>query len=246
MPSTPPPPFTALLLGLTGCLVDFGARTLPLALQRTVARHTDGQLDEVAHLAPTDQLEALLKRRPRPAERARLQDALVEAAHERAEPAPGLDALLGRLASQNIPAAWLEELPEHVTTVLAQSLPESLPPAQACTGRPWPTPDSCWNALAGLGVERLEGCVLVSGEPRLLQAGLNAGLWTVGLAASGRLCGHALGDWHALPANERDARRARATLELYRLGAHSVIDHLGELPDCLDDLASRRQKGEKP
>jgi beta-phosphoglucomutase-like phosphatase (HAD superfamily) len=32
-----------------------------------------------------------------------------------------------------------------------------------------------------LNIERLEGCVLVSGEPRLLQSGLNAGLWTIGL-----------------------------------------------------------------
>ena len=60
------------------------------------------------------------------------------------------------------------------------------------------------------------------------------------------LCGLALGDWQALPAAEREKRRAQATLELYRLGAHSVIDHPGELPACLDDLAIRRSKGEKP
>ncbi|VFT17280.1 putative phoshatase [Pseudomonas aeruginosa] len=40
--------------------------------------------------------------------------------------------------------------------------------------------------------------------------------------------------------------RADATLELYRLGVHSVIDHLGELQPCLHDLAVRRLKGEKP
>lgn len=45
---------------------------------------------------------------------------------------------------------------------------------------------------------------------------------------------------------ERDRLRADATLELYRLGVHSVIDHLGELQPCLHDLAVRRLKGEKP
>ncbi len=95
-------------------------------------------------------------------------------------------------------------------------------------------------------MERLDGCVLIASEPRLLQAGLNAGLWCVGLAASGPLCGLALGDWQALSAAEREKLRAQATLELYRLGAHSVIDHPGELPACLDDLAIRRSKGEKP
>ncbi|MFO6379826.1 HAD family phosphatase, partial [Pseudomonas aeruginosa] len=44
----------------------------------------------------------------------------------------------------------------------------------------------------------------------------------------------------------RDRLRADATLELYRLGVHSVIDHLGELQPCLHDLAVRRLKGEKP
>ena len=53
-------------------------------------------------------------------------------------------------------------------------------------------------------------------------------------------------DWQALSAAEREKLRAQATLELYRLGAHSVIDHPGELPACLDDLAIRRSKGEKP
>lgn len=49
-----------------------------------------------------------------------------------------------------------------------------------------------------------------------------------------------------LPDTERDRLRADATLELYRLGVHSVIDHLGELQPCLHDLAVRRLKGEKP
>ncbi|HCF4840638.1 TPA: HAD family phosphatase, partial [Pseudomonas aeruginosa] len=112
--------------------------------------------------------------------------------------------------------------------------------------RPWPAPDGCWQALARLGIERLDGCVLVSAQPRQLQAGLNAGLWTIGLAASGPSCGLSPADWDALGHTERDRLRADTTLELYRLGVHSVIDHLGELQPCLHDLAVRRLKGEKP
>ena len=88
--------------------------------------------------------------------------------------------------------------------------------------------------------------MLVSGEPRLLQAGLNAGLWTVGLAACGSLGGHALAEWQTLNGVQRELIRAEATLALYRLGAHSVIDQLTDLPACLDDLQIRRSKGEKP
>jgi hypothetical protein len=66
-----------------------------------------------------------------------------------------------------------------------------------------------------LNVARLDGCVLVSGEPRLLQSGLNA-------------------------------KRGKATVQLFGLGVHSVIDHLGELDTCLADISLRRLKGEKP
>lgn len=215
----PESPFTALLFGLTGCLVDHGARTLPVALQHS------GLSD------PQDP---------------RLLPALHASATERAETLPGIVELLQQLHTRHLPHAWLDELPESVTQILASALPRGIRGCRPHTARRWPAPDAIWQALGELEVERLDGCVLIASEPRLLQAGLNAGLWCVGLAACGPLCGLALGDWQALSAAEREKLRAQATLELYRLGAHSVIDHPGELPACLDDLAIRRSKGEKP
>lgn len=88
----------------------------------------------------------------------------------------------------------------------------------------------------------LEGCVLVSGEPLLLQSGLNAGLWTVGLAA----CDQGSAQWQALTRQEQERARGTATLALFGLGVHSVIDHLESLDACLTDIAQRRHKGEKP
>jgi beta-phosphoglucomutase-like phosphatase (HAD superfamily) len=215
----PEPQFTALLFGLTGCLVDHGARTLPVALQHSglADPHDPGLLS-----------------------------ALLASAAERAEALPGVSELLQRLHIQRLAHAWLDELPAEVTHQLSSALPQTIPAANTSTARPWPAPDAIWQALGQLRVERLEGCVLIASEPRLLQAGLNAGLWCIGLATCGSLCGLALGDWQALSAAEREKLRAQATLELYRLGAHSVIDHPGELPACLRDLAVRRSKGEKP
>jgi beta-phosphoglucomutase-like phosphatase (HAD superfamily) len=100
--------------------------------------------------------------------------------------------------------------------------------------------------LMALNIERLEGCVLVSGEPRLLQSGLNAGLWTIGLASCGSLCGMAPEQWQALTEQQREHKRGKATVALYGLGVHSVIDHLGELGTCLADISLRQLKGEKP
>jgi len=232
MPS--PAPFNALLFGLSGCLVDFGARAPSLALQR-LGPEADVERD----------LQQWLGSASPQAQQAYLQ-ALCEVADELSEATPGTLPLLQQLQEQGLRCAWLDELPRDAALRMAQALPDWLPGISAQRLRPWPAPDSLWQALMQLQVEKLEGCVLISGEPRLLQAGLNAGLWTIGLATCGPLCGLALGDWQSLDRLRRDQLRSQATLNLYRLGVHSVIDQLTELPACLADLALRRNKGEKP
>ncbi|MDP3814886.1 HAD family phosphatase [Pseudomonas sp.] len=236
MPMLPTPPrFSALLFGLSGCLVDFGARTVPVALQRLYP-----------NASPQRDLHQLLGRSPQAHELLAYQHALSEAADEHAEATPGALELLAQLRQQDVPCAWLDELPRDASVTLASALPDWLPAAPQRSHRPWPAPDAIWHSLIELQVEQLDGCVLISGEPRLLQAGIHAGLWTIGLAICGPLCGQALADWHSLACAQRDQLRSQATLSLYRLGVHSVIDQLSDLPACLTELAQRRQKGEKP
>ena len=195
------PSLTAVLFGLSGCLVDFGAR----------ARQHDNPVAEQATMTPG-----------------------------------ALDSLRS-LERQTIACAWLDELPADLSRTLAGSLPTWIKSTQhETTVAPWPAPHACWQALMQLNVQQLDGCVLVSGEPTLLQSGLNAGLWTIGLASCGSLCGLAPSEWQALTQQERELKRAKATLELFKLGVHSVIDHLGELDTCLADISLRRLKGEKP
>ncbi|MBA1293383.1 HAD family phosphatase [Pseudomonas lurida] len=191
------PTLTAVLFGLSGCLVDFGSQA------RTDSSAPDSQAT------------------------------------------PGALNILRHLKEQGVPCAWLDELPPTVTTALAAVLPRWVKAISPSPIR-WPAPHACWQALMELNIERLEGCVLVSGEPRLLQSGLNAGLWTIGLASCGSLCGLAPEPWQALSEKEREHKRAKATVALYGLGVHSVIDHLGELGTCLADISLRRLKGEKP
>lgn len=202
--TAPLPAFTALLFGLSGCLVDFGA--------------------QAAKRATSDQSADNLQ------------------AH--AEATPGAMNVLQGLSRKGIPCAWLDELPEPMSKALAEALTPWIKAAPRASAN-WPAPDACWQALIGLKVAQLEGCVLISGDPRLLQSGLNAGLWTIGLASCGPLCGLAPEQWQALSQIEREQRRGQATLQLYKIGVHSVIDHLGELEYCLSDIALRRSKGEK-
>jgi beta-phosphoglucomutase-like phosphatase (HAD superfamily) len=204
----PAPSFTAVLFGLSGCLVDFGAQARTL-------RDSGGQ-----GLASQD-------------------------AKAFAIPTPGALVALGNLKRHGIPSAWIEEYPAAIAEQLATPLGGLIQPTPSPDNH-WPAPDACWQALMSLNVAQLDGCVLVSGDPRLIMAGLNAGLWTVGLASCGPLCGLSPARWEALSDLERERLRGRATLELYACGAHSVIDHLGELESCLADINLRRLKAEKP
>ncbi|WP_110949657.1 phosphatase [Pseudomonas bohemica] len=204
----PAPSFTAVLFGLSGCLVDFGAQARTL-------RSNDGK------------------------------SFVSQDAKAFSTPTPGALNALKSLKLQGIPCAWIEEYPADIAQQLAVSLQGLVQPTPTPNNH-WPAPDGCWQALMALNVAQLDGCVLVSGDPRLLMAGLNAGLWTVGLASCGRLCGLSPAQWEALSDLQRERLRGRATLELYAAGAHSVIDHLADLESCLADIALRRLKAEKP
>ncbi|WP_275546092.1 HAD family phosphatase [Pseudomonas sp. Marseille-Q0931] len=233
---------TALIFQLSGCLVDFGARTLPVALQRLHPEHAGKPVSGT----PQQALEACLGKPATAGQLQALEQILGEVAGAHTELTPGAAQLLQILHSYGTPCAWLDDLPADASLSLAQALPAPIEAVISHQARPWPAPDSCWQALSQLGVERLDGSIVVSGNPLLLQAGLNAGCWTIGLAACGPLCGYAPADWQALGANEQERLRAEATLQLYRLGVHSVVDHLGEIQASLDDIGIRRSKGEKP
>ena len=81
--STPSPTFTAILFGLSGCLVDFGARTVALTLQ---------------HLCPNTKhprdLEQALGHTPTPNELEHYQRVLCEFARDQAELTPSTAQLL--------------------------------------------------------------------------------------------------------------------------------------------------------
>lgn len=206
--AAPAPSFTAVLFGLSGCLVDFGAQARTL-------RDQDGTT------------------------------LLSDDAQAFANPTPGALSALKNLKQQGVPCAWIEEYPASIAEQLAAPLKDLIQPTPSPNNH-WPAPDACWHALMSLNVGQLDGCVMVSGDPRLVMSGLNAGLWTVGIASCGPLCGLSPAQWEALSDLERERLRGRATLELYAAGAHSVIDHLGELDSCLADITLRRQKAEKP
>lgn len=111
-------------------------------------------------------------------------------------------------------------------------------------GRPYPDMVLA-NAIA-LGAPDMSACVVVDDSPTGLVSGRAAGMWSVGIIASGNEVGLSLADWEALDDAQRAAHRDRARTILLEAGAHFTIDTIADLLPVVEEINARLQAGEKP
>ena len=123
--------------------------------------------------------------------------------------------------------------PDH--SVSAAEVPEGRP-------APW----MCLENAKYLGVYPFEAIVKVDDTVPGIEEGINAGMWTVGLAKSGNEVGLTEPEIEALPADELERRLARAHTRMQQAGAHYVVDGIWDLLPCLDDIEARLARGECP
>jgi phosphonoacetaldehyde hydrolase len=111
-------------------------------------------------------------------------------------------------------------------------------------GRPYPF--MCLQNAINLQVDCVAACVKVDDTIPGVEEGLNAGMWTVGLAISGNEVGLSLEDWQALPEDEQKVRRERAYRRMLQSGAHYVVDTIADLMPCIEDIEARIRRSERP
>lgn len=111
-------------------------------------------------------------------------------------------------------------------------------------GRPYPF--MCLKNVINLQVSPVQACVKVDDTVPGVEEGLNAGMWTVGLAISGNEVGLQLHEWKALAKDVQQAKREKAYRRMETCGAHYVVDSIAELVPCLEDIEQRMRRGEQP
>jgi phosphonoacetaldehyde hydrolase len=124
---------------------------------------------------------------------------------------------------------------EPDSTVSASEMP---------AGRPYPF--MCLQNAIDLQVDCVAACVKVDDTIPGVEEGLNAGMWTVGLAISGNEVGLQLTEWNALAEDDRRIKRERAYRRMLQSGAHYTVDTIADLMPCIDDIATRLRRGERP
>lgn len=264
----------ALILDWAGTTVDFGsfaptsifieafARAFDFSVSLDEARAPMG-LGKWQHIEALGQLPAVAARWQaqfgRPMSRADIDHIYatfmplqIAAVVKFATPIPGVLPVLDALRADGLkigscsgyPRAVMEALvpvaaqqgyrPDH--WVATDDLPAG--------GRPGP-----WMALANvlaLGIDAVQHCIKVDDAVPGISEGLNAGMWTVGLAVSGNEFGATWEEYQCMSSEAIAARKQSAVEKLSAAGAHYVIDTLADLPPVIQAINARLANGERP
>ncbi len=116
--------------------------------------------------------------------------------------------------------------------------------ADVPAGRPYPY--MCLQNCIQLGVSTVQACIKIDDTVPGVEEGLNAGMWTIGLAVSGNEVGMTLEEWQALSEAEQAEKRSRAYRRMLQGGAHYVVDTIAEVLPCIDEIQARIARGERP
>jgi phosphonoacetaldehyde hydrolase len=164
---------------------------------------------------------------------------------------PGLLEIIARLRDRNIKIGSNTGYSQEMMDVLVPAAAKAgyAPDSVACStdvplGRPAP-----WMVLENarqLGVYPLSAVIKVDDTIPGIEAGLNAGMWTVGVTETGNEVGLSLPEFEALDPQQQQQLRDTAARRLAQAGAHYVIDSVRDLEPCVDDIERRMAAGETP
>ena len=124
---------------------------------------------------------------------------------------------------------------EPDATVCATDVPEGRP-------APW----MCVQNAMQLGVYPFAACVKVDDTIPGIEEGLNAGMWTIGLAKTGNEIGLNEEEINRLDPEVLQTQLEAVYQRMHQSGAHYVVDGIWDVPAVLDDIQSRLTRGECP
>lgn len=180
-----------------------------------------------------------------------LEPAMAREASKASALIPGAKAVYDRLVAHGIrigsSTGYTQTMMADVAGLAAEQgyLPETI----LCAGdtpQGRPAPFMLWQAMINLGVWPAARCVAVDDAPVGISAGLEAGMWTVGLAGSGNELGL---NQEAYADLGRDALRERLTVSSTRFceaGADVVVATVADLPSALASIETAIAGGRRP
>lgn len=180
-----------------------------------------------------------------------LEPAMQREAEATAELIPGALDALAALENQGI---GVGSTTGYTRTMMSGILPRAAaqgyePATVVCAGETRegrPAPLMIWKALVELGAWPTDAAVVVDDAAVGVEAGRNAGCWSIGLAGSGNGVGLSLDDYEMLEPQDKAARLAVAAQAHVAAGADVVIESVAYLSQALAMIDGRIAEGLKP
>jgi phosphonoacetaldehyde hydrolase len=265
-------PLRAAIFDWAGTTVDYGSRAPAVAFQivfrRIGVEISIAQARQPMGLHKRDHLRAITRMpavadawrqvRGRACEEADIDELFdafiplqIDCLAEHADLIPGCLEAIAAMQERGIKIGSSTGYDSEMMRVLAAEAAKRgfTPDAAVCgsdvpEGRP--APWMCMENARRLGVYPVEAIVKVDDTIPGIEAGLNCGMWTIAVAKTGNEIGLSREDIESLPRIDYDHRLALAYRRLTQAGAHYVIDGIGDILPCLDDIERRLASGEKP
>jgi phosphonoacetaldehyde hydrolase len=109
-----------------------------------------------------------------------------------------------------------------------------------------PAPWMCLLSAMQMQVYPLQAIVKIGDTIPDIEEGLNAGMWTIGVAKTGNEIGLNAREIAAVPQEELAARLRTVYQRMYQAGAHYVVDGIWNCDPVLDAIEERLARGELP
>ena len=157
---------------------------------------------------------------------------------------PGVVETVEELRQRGIPVAVNTGYNREMLEIVLQKAREGgfVPDAALCAfdvpkGRP--APWMIFRLMEELDVYPPQAVVKIGDTIADIEAGLNAGVWTVGVTKTGNLVGLTKDELEALAPEDLEQKVAEATQRFKDAQAHYVIDCFASLPAVIDDIEQR-------
>lgn len=109
-----------------------------------------------------------------------------------------------------------------------------------------PAPFLLYECAKRLEVYPLWRMVKVDDTPVGIEAGRNAGCWTIGVTRTGNCVGLSAAQWEQLDEGERRTKLKSAEQQLLAAGAHACVESVADIQPLLESFDQRLAAGEFP
>lgn len=253
---------TAVILDWAGTTVDHGSLAPVRALQKLFGgrglRVTEEEARRDMGIHKKDHIRALLRAKTGTApDEAEVEDLFaafipmqMDSLAAYSTVIPGVPETVERLRSRGVKIGSTTGYTRPMLDLLLSTAaaegyrPDcALCPEDTVAGRPWPW--MCYVNAIHLRTYPMHTMVKIGDTVSDIEEGLNAGMWTIGIARTGNMIGLTAEDFAALPATEQAARLDAARRKLSQAGAHYVADAVADCIALVDAIEERLAKGQR-